>query len=161
LRLQGAAEFARCVHALRPWLGTLVFAGGWAHRLHREHALAHPPEYQPIRTLDADVAFSAEEPLGGSLETALSGAGFSERLFGELFGPSLADLHQLWSEEVAPAIGPKTARRALARGRELFAGVTDAIREAARIPQDRKLTPEDNRAACTQGLQTLLVSPEE
>ena len=50
--MEGAAEFARCVGALRPWLGTLVFAGGWAHRLHRDHALAQPPEYQPIRTLD-------------------------------------------------------------------------------------------------------------
>jgi hypothetical protein len=83
LRVEGAAEFARCVGALRPWLGTLVFAGGWAHRLHREHALAQPPEYQPIRTLDADVAFSPESPLKGNLERALSAAGFQEKLFGE------------------------------------------------------------------------------
>jgi hypothetical protein len=37
--------------------------------------------------LDADVAFSPEEPLVGSLETALSAAGFEERLFGEQSPP--------------------------------------------------------------------------
>ena len=273
--MEGAAEFARCVNALRPWLGTLVFAGGWAHRLHRDHALAQPPEYQPVRTLDADVAFSPEQPLVGSFETALTAAGFEEKLFGEqsppvtkytlgeeyggfyveflvplhgsgkkrsgepddtlsmagitaqklrhldvllldpwaatvpaepghldgpaeirvpnavsfivqkllihpyraprkraqdilyihdtleLFGPSLADLHQLWNEKVAPAMGPQTAKKGLAQGRELFAEVTDAIREAARIPQDRKLAPEDIRAACAQGLQAILDVPGE
>ncbi len=275
MTVEGAAEFARCVNALRPWLGTLVFAGGWAHRLHRDHVLARPPEYQPIRTLDADVAFSPEEPLVGSLETALSAAGFEEKLFGEqsppvtkytlgeehggfyveflvplhgsgkkrsgepddtlsmagitaqklrhldvlllhpwaatvpaepghlddsaeirvpnavsfivqkllihpyrkprkraqdilyihdtleLFGPSLADLRQLWGEKVAPAMGDKRVRKAVVQGRELFADVTDVIREAARIPQDRNLAPEDIRAACSQSLQAVLEPPEE
>ncbi len=270
--MQGAAEFARCVNALRPWLGTLVFAGGWAHRLHRDHALARPPEYEPIRTLDADVAFSPEEPLTGSLETALSAAGFEETLFGEqnppvtkytlgkehggfyveflvplhgsgkkrsgkpddtlsmagitaqklrlldlllvdpwtatvsaepghledpaeirvpnavsfivqkllihayrkprkraqdilyihdtleLFGPSLEALHELWKERVRPAMPPRTAKKAHTLGRELFSAVTDTIRDAALIPQDRTLNPEDVRAACWQGLDVVLGS---
>jgi hypothetical protein len=33
-------SLARLVGALRPWLDHLVIAGGWAHRLHRLHALA-------------------------------------------------------------------------------------------------------------------------
>lgn len=29
--------FARLINALRPWLGQVVTAGGWAQRLHRVH----------------------------------------------------------------------------------------------------------------------------
>jgi hypothetical protein len=270
LELEGAAEFARCVGALRPWLGDLVFAGGWAHRLYRDHALARSPAYQPIRTLDADVAFSPERPLSGSLVEALTAAGFEEKLLGEqsppvthyalgeegggfyveflvplrgsgrkrsgkldetlsmagitaqklrhlellleapwtatvpaqpghledpteirvpnavsfivqkllihaarqprkraqdvlyihdtleLFGPSLEVLHEIWEQQVRPALSRRTAGRAEILGGELFAEVTDTIREAARIPQDRALNPEDIRAACSQGLEVLL-----
>ena len=35
---------------------------------------------------------------------------------------------------------------------ELFAEVTDTIREAARIPQDRRLAPENVQRACEYGL---------
>lgn len=35
---------------------------------------------------------------------------------------------------------------------ELFENVTDTIREAARIPQDRRLLPEGVRAATQYGL---------
>lgn len=49
---------ARLIEAIRPWLGHLVFVGGWAHRLHRFHPLAHPPAHQPIRTRDVDLAIA-------------------------------------------------------------------------------------------------------
>ncbi len=37
---QDRAAFAQVVMALRPYLGELVFVGGWAHRLHALHELA-------------------------------------------------------------------------------------------------------------------------
>ncbi len=75
--------FARLVTALRPWLGQLVVVGGWAHRLHRFHPQAGAPAYQPLRTRDADLAFSTDAVLDGNLRTALNDAGFSEELFGD------------------------------------------------------------------------------
>ncbi len=75
--------FARLVTVLRPWLGQLVVVGGWAHRLHRFHRLATPPDHLPLRTRDTDLAFSPDEALAGNLRTALTEAGFAEELFGD------------------------------------------------------------------------------
>jgi hypothetical protein len=263
--------FARLVTALRPWLGQLVVVGGWAHRLHRFHRLATPPDHLPLRTRDTDLAFSPDEALAGNLRTALTEAGFAEELFGddappathyrlgdddagfyaefltplhgsglkrdgkpdatmskagitaqkmrhlelllvspwsvrvgperempiavdvelfvpnptsfivqkllihsdrpphkkaqdilyihdslELFGGSLRELRRLWIEEVGPQMPPKTSRRAETIARALFAEVTDTIREAARIPQDRRLAPENVQRACEYGLGEIL-----
>lgn len=264
--------FARLVTALRPWLGQLVVVGGWAHRLHRFHRLATPPDHLPLRTRDADLAFSPDEALAGDLRTALTDAGFIEQPFGddappathyglgeeddgfyaefltplfgsemkrgkrdatvrtagitaqklryldllllkpwsvrvgperevpiaadvelfvanptsfivqkllihserpahkkaqdilyihdtlELFGGSLSDLRRLWLEDVRPAMPSKTARRAGAVARELFAKVTDTIREAARIPPDRQLAPENVQRACDYGLSEIVAA---
>lgn len=74
----------------------------------------------------------------------------------ELFGASLGDLHRLWVEEVRPPIAPRTARKAETLAQELFAAVTDTIREAARIPRDRRLAPENVQRACEYGLGEIL-----
>jgi hypothetical protein len=95
--------FARLVTALRPWLGQLVVVGGWAHRLHRFHRLATPPDHLPLRTRDTDLAFSPDEVLAGDVGTALTDAGFTER-----------------------------------------------------IPQDRRLAPENVQRACEYGLGEIL-----
>jgi hypothetical protein len=50
----------------------------------------------------------------------------------------------------------KTAKRAETFARTTFEKVTDAIREAARIPQDRSLTPDALRSACEYGLGEIL-----
>ena len=50
----------------------------------------------------------------------------------------------------------KTARRAEKVAQGLFTEVTDTIREAARIPQDRRLTPENVQRACAFGLGEVL-----
>jgi hypothetical protein len=78
----------------------------------------------------------------------------------ELFGSSLGELRRLWLEEVRPTMPAKTTRRAEAVARELFAEVTDMIRDAARIPQDRRLAPEDVQRACRYGLAEVLGIPE-
>ena len=49
-------HFAQLIEALDPWLGQVVIIGGWAHRLYRLHPLAQPLNYEPLGTLDTDVA---------------------------------------------------------------------------------------------------------
>ncbi len=77
------AKIGRLIEALRPWLGHLVIVGGWAHRLHRLHPLANPPSYLPLRTKDADLAFSLTAPLVGDIGAALKEADFAEEFFGD------------------------------------------------------------------------------
>ena len=71
----------------------------------------------------------------------------------ELFGASLGQLRAIWKDEVRPRIPARTANRAMTIAAELFTGVSDVIREAARIPQDRRLQPEGVRAATQYGLE--------
>lgn len=264
--------FARLVTAIRPWLGQLVVVGGWACRLHRLHARANIPAYLPVRTRDADLAFSPDAALAGDIRTALLAAGFAEELFGEtsppathyglgeddgfyaefltplrgsgikrsgqpdatltkagitaqkmrylellliqpwsvrvgpgsgvaiaadldlfvpnpisfivqkllihadrpadkkaqdvlyihdtleLFGGSLNELRRLWIEEIRPRIAKPWARRAETMALGLFAEVTDTIRGAARIPQDRRLAPENVQRACEHGLSQIVAA---
>jgi hypothetical protein len=74
----------------------------------------------------------------------------------ELFGGSLGELRRLWVEEVRPRMAAKTASRAETIAQELFAEVADTIREAARIPQDRRVAPENVQRACEYGLGEIL-----
>jgi hypothetical protein len=74
----------------------------------------------------------------------------------ELFGASLGELRRLWVEHVRPAMPARTARRAVATATTAFEAVTDAIREAARMPQDRRPEPEHIRVACQYGLEEIL-----
>lgn len=76
----------------------------------------------------------------------------------ELFGAALEVLRTVWTEQVRPAMPPKTAKRALDTAHELFGEVNDTIREAARIPVDRRLTPDIVRNACDYGLREVLVA---
>ena len=78
----------------------------------------------------------------------------------ELFGASLGELHRLWIDVVRPAMPAKTARRVEAVAHELFAQVTDTIREAVRMPQDRRLAPEDVQRASEYGLEEILGAGE-
>ena len=269
--MEDRQAFTKLIEALRPWLGTVVIVGGWAHRLHRLHPLAVTPQYTPIRTRDADVALSIDAPFVGDMGEALKEAGFEGHFSGdytppateyrlgdedggfhaefltplygdgfrrdgspdvtvsksgitaqklrhlelllatpwtvrlgpkagfptsddrdvlipnpvsfvvqkllihhqrparkkaqdllyihdtlELFSASLGPLHTLWAEELRQAMHAKTAKRAEEIAREVFALVTDDVREAALIPQDRRLTPADLRAVCALGLEQIL-----
>ena len=78
----------------------------------------------------------------------------------ELFGASLEPLRALWENEIRPAMAPRAARRAIGIARDLFHEVTDTTREAARIPRDRRPTPEHIRAACRYGLEQILGEPD-
>lgn len=76
--------FSRLVDALRPWLGQIVFVGGWAHRLYRERPEAASVTYDPLRTDDADLALDAKTlRTTQSIRTRLIERGFSETMSGD------------------------------------------------------------------------------
>lgn len=268
--MDDAASFARLMEALRPWLGHLVIVGGWAHGLHRLHALASVPMHPPVRTRDVDLALAVHAPLAGDIRGALADAGFGPTFLGEdappvthyhleddagfyaeflaplsgaeftrrgkrdvtveragitaqklrhldvllvapwavqvghgagvplhppadlllpnpvsfivqklliqenrrpdkraqdllyihdtleLFGGALEEMRTLWCDDVRPSMPDRTARRVEARARAVFGTITDEIREAARIPEARRLSPENLRAAGEYGLEQVL-----
>ncbi|HKC12573.1 MAG TPA: GSU2403 family nucleotidyltransferase fold protein [Vicinamibacteria bacterium] len=249
----------------------MVVVGGWAHRLHRFHPLAKSPGHLPLRTRDADLAFSRHAVLDGDVRAALGEAGFREERLGEhrppvthyhlgeedegiyaefltslhgdglkrdgtpdatvskagitaqklryldlllvsawgvrvgpglgvpvsndlellvpnpvsfivqkllihsdrsgfkkaqdvlyihdtleLFGTAMDEMRVLWADEVRPKLPTRTARRAARTATELFHEVTDTIREAARMPQDRQPSAERIRVACEYGLGQIM-----
>jgi len=73
----------------------------------------------------------------------------------ELFGSELADLKALWQEQVRPSLHQKTASAIEQLQREQFGAVTDVIRDAVRIPQDRVLAPDRVQAVCAYGLESI------
>lgn len=74
----------------------------------------------------------------------------------ELFGGALEELNRLWADVVQPQLSAKMARSALETAREAFTAVDDVLRDAARIPQDRALSPERLRAAAALALSEVL-----
>jgi hypothetical protein len=73
----------------------------------------------------------------------------------ELFGGELTAMRELWREKVRSRLPGKTAKTVERLQREHFGGVTDVIRNAARIPQDRVLAPDQLQAACAYGLEEI------
>ena len=74
----------------------------------------------------------------------------------ELFGAALPKLKELWKAEVRPSLGDRTARKVVELSGRSFSSVTDTIRDAARIPRDRSLSPERLQAACKLALDQIL-----
>jgi hypothetical protein len=82
------ASFARIVCALAPYLGDIVFVGGWAHRLFRLHPLARLTPFRPLMTTDADIAAPARIPArAGTIRELLLAADFTEHLSGDQTPP--------------------------------------------------------------------------
>ncbi len=108
--------FAKLVGALAPWGDRLVFVGGWAHRLYRLHPKAGTLAYQPLATLDADVAFAERERLEGDVRARLREAGFHQQLTGTHRPPvsqyTLGDdgPKGFYAEFLTPLIGPEITR---------------------------------------------------
>lgn len=79
-----AEPFARALRALRTYLDELVIAGAWAHRLFRFHEFARPPGYQPLMTVDADMATPANlRPRRQPIPRLLEISGFREKFKGQ------------------------------------------------------------------------------
>lgn len=123
------AAIGRLIDALRPWNDRLVIVGGWAHRLHRLHGWATPPAYAPLRTKDADVAFSLDAPLVGDIGAALEAADFTKVLSGDHRPPvaeyRLGDEHDgFFAEFLAPLTGSSVKRSGVANATVERAGIT-------------------------------------
>ncbi len=61
-----------------------------------------------------------------------------------------------WETAIAPSLGTDLARTVVQECTASFDTLTDAIRGAARIPQDRKVDPEELRATCRYALGQIL-----
>ncbi len=73
----------------------------------------------------------------------------------ELFGALLDGFHQQWNTGVAPALGD-LADEVRQVSVQTFADTNDIIREAARIPADRNLSPEQIQATCSYAFERML-----
>src|ERR1700675_2555669 len=121
---------SKLLEALDPWLPQIVVVGGWAHRLFRYHPLAQAVQYEPLLTLDTDVALPVKlEVREQDLRDRLASAGFKERFLGEHQPP--ATHYQLGDEEgsfyvefLTPLIGSEHDREGNLRATTRVAGVT-------------------------------------
>jgi hypothetical protein len=73
----------------------------------------------------------------------------------ELFGGELELLKTVWRDEIRPTLRSTTVRAVKQLCQTHFGSVTDVIRNAVRIPQDRALTPERLQATCAYGLNEI------
>jgi hypothetical protein len=74
-----------------------------------------------------------------------------------LFGGQLDVFRMSWKEVIAPAL--RESREVVVRLSESnFSKVTDDIRTAALIPQDRKLTPEEIQMTCQLAFERILAA---
>lgn len=66
----------------------------------------------------------------------------------ELFGELLGEFAETWKYVVSPSLGEKLSKQVQDQIEKTFSNVNDVIRETARIPQDRKLSPQQIRQTC-------------
>jgi len=74
----------------------------------------------------------------------------------ELFGPLLEHFNEIWKRRISPFLGEKQTNTVLTLSKETFSKVNDVTRNAARIPQDRKLSPEQIKQTCDYALGVIL-----
>jgi Nucleotidyltransferase len=122
-------SIARLIDALSPWLRSLVIVGGWAHRLHRLAPGAQTPSYEPLRTQDADIAFSTVAGPTGDMAGALKRAGFEEELVGDHEPPVTSyrlgkEHNSFYAEFLTPLVGSGTRRDGTEDATVRQAGVT-------------------------------------
>lgn len=127
---------------VRPWSVTLAPATGMSLHVPVEVRIANP------------VAFLAQKLLVRHLRSPRKQA--QDALYVhdtlELFGARLDAFADEWRTHLRHALPVRTARSVEQLARQQFAAVTDVVREAARIPQDRTLGPGRLRDACAYGL---------
>ena len=110
------ASFARSIEALEPYIKDLVFVGGWAHYLYTLRPEASPLPFEPLRTVDADVATPARLPPGRlTIAQCLTKAGFREHLSSDNTPPISEyfpgdETSGFYLEFLAPLIGGKVKR---------------------------------------------------
>jgi hypothetical protein len=124
------APFARLIESLRPWLDQVVIIGGWAHRLYRLHPLAHRPQYEPLATLDADVALPRRLRVAGDeIYQRLRANGFEPEFLGHHRPPAahyrLTDPGaQFYAEFLTPLAGSPVTRRGRQKATQNIGGIS-------------------------------------
>lgn len=123
-------SFARLVESLSPWLDQVVIIGGWAHRLHRLHPLAQPLQYEPLATLDADVALPRRIRVAGDeIYQRLAANGFEAEFLGHrrppaahyrLTGPGI----HFYAEFLTPLVGGSVGRTGKRNATLMVGGVS-------------------------------------
>lgn len=108
-------RFVQLIRALEPALNDVIFVGGWAHRLHRQHSLARIPAYEPLVTLDADVVIATPAPAADDdLGARLEAEGFKATYFGDDKPPAahyeLVDSSGFYAEFLIPLVGGESKR---------------------------------------------------
>jgi len=74
----------------------------------------------------------------------------------ELFGALLDEFHETWKRSIGPALGERLTNTVLMASKNTFSNINDVIRTAARIPQDRKLSPEQIQQTCLLAFEMIL-----
>ena len=74
----------------------------------------------------------------------------------ELFGALLQEFNETWKAAIKPALGDKLSNVVVDLSNSTFSSVNDVIRAAARIPQDRKLSPEQLQMVCQLAFEQIL-----
>ncbi|MDP2153874.1 MAG: GSU2403 family nucleotidyltransferase fold protein [Methylotenera sp.] len=74
----------------------------------------------------------------------------------ELFGALLDDFSEKWKTIISPTLGDKLSRKVLTLSKATFSNVNDVIRNAALIPQNRNLTPEQIQLTCQIAFEQIL-----
>jgi hypothetical protein len=113
---QDPDAFKQLIVALEPWLDQVVIVGGWAHQLYRLHPEAQELEYQPLGTLDADVAVPATLAAGEpDIRERLLACGFTEEILGDDHPPTThyclgGEASGFYAEFLTPLIGSEYDR---------------------------------------------------
>ncbi|HXW89202.1 MAG TPA: GSU2403 family nucleotidyltransferase fold protein [Terriglobales bacterium] len=124
------ASFARLVESLRPWLDQMVVVGGWAHRLYRLHTFAQQLRYEPLATLDADIALPTRfNVTGDEIYRRLASNGFKAEFLGHHKPPAahyrLTDPGiEFYAEFVAPLAGSAVTRRGKSKATQSIGGIS-------------------------------------
>ena len=115
-QMSDAENFAKVAEVLQPWLPAVVIAGGWAHRLHRLHALAEAPPYLPLMTRDVDVALGPGPSLDeANMRERLPASDFKEEMSGKDRPPvthyQIGTVeHTFYVEFLTPLVGSENGR---------------------------------------------------
>jgi hypothetical protein len=123
-------SFSRLLAALSGWLDRVVIVGGWAHRLYRLHPYAQAVEYDPLTTLDTDVAIPSDVPHStGDIRQRLLAHGFTEEFLGNDRPPATHyrlrdEASGFYAEFLTPLRGSGYDRRYTRKATAQIAGVT-------------------------------------
>lgn len=124
----------------------LLLVDPWVVKLHRGNApLETPLDIQVANPL----AFMVQKFLIQEQRPAKKRAQDILYIFDTigLFGGQMEAFHKTWKEVIGPALG-RSRDKVLQLNESTFSKVTDDVRNAALIPQDRKLTADEIQSTC-------------